>query len=150
MTPKHNQYGQNQHGNDRDRDDPILDACLSEVLGGQTPPDLSDRILAAFLAQSGATPADAHSAEALPAETLPAEAQPERGPRVVPEPLVPATLASGNGHVPPASAPQPLHTTTLRTEAPPSLSEQLRQRNRRMQWMALAAGLREQSSWTKW
>ena len=31
-----------------DRDDPILDVCLAEVLGGQQPPDLSARILAAW------------------------------------------------------------------------------------------------------
>jgi hypothetical protein len=31
-----------------DRDDPILDVCLEEVLGGQQPPDLSARILAAW------------------------------------------------------------------------------------------------------
>ena len=28
-----------------DRDDPILDAMLEEVLGGRTPPDLSARIM---------------------------------------------------------------------------------------------------------
>ena len=31
-----------------DQDDPILDACLAEVLGGKTPPDLSARILHAL------------------------------------------------------------------------------------------------------
>ena len=33
---------------DDDDRDPVLDACLSEVLGGVTPPDLSSRILAAW------------------------------------------------------------------------------------------------------
>ena len=31
-----------------DRDDPILDACLEEVLGGKRPPDLTERILRAM------------------------------------------------------------------------------------------------------
>lgn len=31
-----------------ERDDPILDACLEEVLGGRTPPDMTDRILRAL------------------------------------------------------------------------------------------------------
>ena len=30
---------------DAEHNDPILDACLSEVLGGHTPPDLTDRIV---------------------------------------------------------------------------------------------------------
>src|SRR5687768_5882712 len=35
-----------------DRDDPVLDACLDEVLGGRTPPDLTERILAAWNARN--------------------------------------------------------------------------------------------------
>ncbi len=41
-----------------DRDDRILDACLEEALGGQTPPDLTDRILHALATRpGGAAPA---------------------------------------------------------------------------------------------
>jgi hypothetical protein len=36
---------------DEDDRDPILDACLAEVVGGVTPPDLSDRILSAWKAR---------------------------------------------------------------------------------------------------
>ena len=31
-----------------ERDDPIIDACLEELLGGVTPPDLSERVLRAL------------------------------------------------------------------------------------------------------
>ena len=33
-------------------DDPIIDACLDEVLGGQAPPNLTDRILRAWLREA--------------------------------------------------------------------------------------------------
>lgn len=55
-----------------DRDDRILDACLEEVLGEQSPPDLSDRILNTLATRAG----NAASAR------LPGEA-----PRPVPVPL---------------------------------------------------------------
>jgi hypothetical protein len=43
-----------------DRDDPILDACLEEVLGGRKPPDLTDRILLALgRREAGAVGAEA-------------------------------------------------------------------------------------------
>jgi Protein of unknown function (DUF1549)/Protein of unknown function (DUF1553) len=43
----------------QDRDDSVLDACLEEILGGRTPPDLTARILEAIAARDGnrATPA---------------------------------------------------------------------------------------------
>src|SRR5262245_19125534 len=34
-----------EHVNPEGNDDPILDACLSEVLGGHAPPDLATRIV---------------------------------------------------------------------------------------------------------
>src|SRR5690349_18183775 len=40
-----------------DRDDRILDACLEEILGEQTPPDLSHRILHALAARAGSAAA---------------------------------------------------------------------------------------------
>ena len=46
------------------REDPFLDACLEEVLGGQTPPDLSGKIMAAWHSQARAadlTPASVES-----------------------------------------------------------------------------------------
>src|SRR6188768_1279409 len=39
-----------------DRDDPILDAMLEEVLGGRTPPDLSARIMQSLAIRGGASP----------------------------------------------------------------------------------------------
>jgi hypothetical protein len=148
MTPDHNSNRRGHNPRDPfDRDDPILDACLAEILGGETPPDLSDRILAAFLAQSGATASDDRSAQPRSTETLPTAPMPSRMPQVLPEPLAPAVLASGNGHLSvPAGAPRPLPNLALPAEALPaealpSLADQLRQHHRRMQWMGLAAGL---------
>jgi len=40
-----------------DRDDPIIDVCLEEVLGDATPPDLTSRIMQAWAVRSGAAPA---------------------------------------------------------------------------------------------
>src|SRR5438270_11590992 len=37
-----------------DRDDPILDACLAEVVGGRIPPDLTGRILQAWATRNPA------------------------------------------------------------------------------------------------
>jgi len=39
-----------------DRDDPILDAMLEEVLGGRTPPDLTARIMQSLAIRGGASP----------------------------------------------------------------------------------------------
>ena len=41
-------------------DDPILDACLDEVLGSRKPPDLSDRVLHAWSQRQSGSPAEAH------------------------------------------------------------------------------------------
>ena len=42
-----------------DRDDPLLDACLDEVLGGRRPPDLTARIMQA-LAERASANGNAH------------------------------------------------------------------------------------------
>src|SRR5262245_19228395 len=41
-----------------DHDDSVLDACLDEVLGGHTPPDLTARILRAWDSRGEATAAE--------------------------------------------------------------------------------------------
>jgi len=45
-----------------ERDDTLLDACLDEVLGGRTPPDLTARIVQAHAARRAVDPS------VLPAE----------------------------------------------------------------------------------
>lgn len=58
-----------------DRDDPILDVCLEETLGGKQPPDLSARILAAWHASqqrgssNGATAAPVPALRPIPLST---------------------------------------------------------------------------------
>jgi len=58
-----------------ERDDPLLEACLEEVLGGQRPPDLTERILGAWQAQGGRPAA----APARPIPLGPPVAVPPRG-----------------------------------------------------------------------
>lgn len=68
-------------------DDPILDACLAEVLGGQTPPDLSRRILSALKS-------DASHGESLDALS----AQPLLPPTCIglPAPILPSAIQKSN------------------------------------------------------
>ena len=63
-----------------DREDPVLDACLDEVLGGCTPPDLSARILRAL---------------SLRASQAPAQGIPHNSPPVLPH--ASAYVGNGNG-----------------------------------------------------
>lgn len=42
------------------RDDPIIDPCLEELLGGRTPPDLSQRILRRWAESNAASNAESH------------------------------------------------------------------------------------------
>jgi hypothetical protein len=54
-----------------DRDDRILDACLAEVLGGQHPPDLSDRILQMLATRATSEPTADASSSPRPARPMP-------------------------------------------------------------------------------
>ena len=66
-----------------DRDDPILEACLEEVLGGRTAPDLTARILAAMAARDASLAGSVSTIETGRIETA--------------EP-VPPPIAALNGH----------------------------------------------------
>jgi hypothetical protein len=84
-----------------DRDDPILDACLDEVLGGRTPPDLSARIIAAWQAQGAA--GQRREAGVSPVQTVTTQAGETPAPRVpaagpLPPPVVIPPAAPLNGH----------------------------------------------------
>jgi hypothetical protein len=89
-----------------DRDDPILDACLDEVLGGRTPPDLSPQILQALAAHHGSTAWDVEEDAKPQAQFSPpdvAEQSPE------PPPVVMPALRDRGGKVdmPQVALPQP-------------------------------------------
>jgi hypothetical protein len=94
-----------------DERDPILDACLDEVLAGRRPPDLTARILQAYAARG--------AAGALPGiESLPLPGPPIANAAPVPAPPVIApSVAASNGHLTPANG-QPV--VALRTSARPS------------------------------
>src|SRR5262245_42037860 len=62
-----------------DHDEPVLDACLDEVLGGRTPPDLTARILRAW-ASSGYNSEQPDGALPVPADLVHADDS------IVPEP----------------------------------------------------------------
>ncbi|ADB18407.1 protein of unknown function DUF1549 [Pirellula staleyi DSM 6068] len=86
-----------------DRDNPILDACLEEILADRTPPDLTARILQAWAAR-GASPKSSSSAgltnaagltsaagmSSMVAASLSASGQPIAPPLVAPPVSVPA------------------------------------------------------------
>src|SRR5689334_2347319 len=72
-----------------ERDDPILDAMLEEVLGGRTPPDLSARIMQS-LAIRGARPQLQHDPLNL--------AEPAAPPLPIRAAVDHASAASSNGH----------------------------------------------------
>lgn len=82
-----------------DREDPILDAMLEEVLGGRTPPDLSARIMQSLAIRGGASPVQRPQASGF--------AEPAAPPlplRAVVPPAVSAAASHGsngssNGHV---------------------------------------------------
>jgi len=91
------------------RDDPILDVCLEEVLGGVRPPDLTARIMQAW-AMRGGTPtsnqevppsATTHLADSLSSST-PSPSLPPIVPAASttdPSNLMPPTVASGTSSV---------------------------------------------------
>lgn len=56
-----------EDGLKREPDETVLDACLEEILGGQTPPDLSAQILAAHARQQAAAAGNGTSAPSSPA-----------------------------------------------------------------------------------
>jgi hypothetical protein len=74
-----------------DRDNPLLDACLDEVLGGRTPPDLTARILQAHAARR---PVDL---SVLP-PVLPGPAPGYRVELPAPPPVLAGANAASNGH----------------------------------------------------
>lgn len=73
-----------------DRDDPLLDACLEEILSGQSPPDLTQRIVKAWSASTGQTHADGNGSP------IPPPIQKENVPAEAPKPVVHLTKASSN------------------------------------------------------
>jgi hypothetical protein len=74
------------------RDEPLIDACLDEVLGGRTPPDLTERIMQAFAARGGQ-----HSQHSQANQT---GQWPQPAPPLAPPVLVAAdpSPAAANGH----------------------------------------------------
>ena len=73
-----------------DRDDPILEAFLAEVLGGQRPPDHSARILQTWQERHGAPSASANRPLPLPPHLLTGEpvAPPAPPVQISPQPLI--------------------------------------------------------------
>src|SRR5437762_2237190 len=63
-----------------DSDDPVLDACLDEVLAGRTPPDLTARILQAWAARPQAEQSAADKPPPLVFPLAPQEAIPAAPP----------------------------------------------------------------------
>ena len=109
----------------KDEHDPLLDACLEELLGGQTPPDLSERILRAV----AALPPRIHdSTSTLQAKATTALRETPGGPRrleLIDERFSPhqqTTRRSGSVGATPTSssapASSPVFPTTTRTTAP--------------------------------
>jgi hypothetical protein len=112
-----------------ERRDGMIDALLSEAVGGTTPPDLSDRILAACLARQNA-PAATAAQPPVPVAPRPV---------VLAPPAVPAPVsvpAARNGAVRPAPVAQPARADSE------SVATTIKSRRRRGRWaMALAATL---------
>lgn len=74
------------------RDDPILDVCLEQVLGGKSPPDLTARILAAWSREQGA-PGGTEGVQPPPVQTASPLGPAGTWSVVAPEP--PPIVASG-------------------------------------------------------
>lgn len=117
-----------------DDHDPILDALLSETLGGHTPPDLTARIMQAWAARGETAAADPHLQQALHGAPMP---PPLPGEASWLEPAAPPVVANGY-HQPLPS--QPVITPTATTVA--SIKRR-RTRKPRSHWLsaALAASL---------
>lgn len=150
-----------------EHDDPLLDSCLAELIGGQTPPDLSEQILAAWLRQrsiaSAASLINGHRAQpSAPMQPAPLP------PTAVPLPLVARTPMNamqvgmdpvGHGTPPgvrpvaPAGSAPMAPTTVVQSAAAekPSRATALvsadayaasvRRRKRQMRWVGLAASV---------
>ncbi len=90
-----------------EHNDPLVDVCLAELIGGQTPPDLSERILAAWLQQRTASVTTVASVSDV-APTVPTPA---------------ISLSASNGHAAtPLSAASPAPISVQPNHAPISLT----------------------------
>src|SRR4051794_12406488 len=106
-----------------DRDDPLLDACLDEILGGRRPPDLTTRILDAWSAR--------HHEQGAPGQFLPSVLPGSQD--SVPEP--PPVLLEVQRAV---DIPSPNGRPLVELGAIPSGAHRLRG-NSRATWMPLVA-----------
>ncbi|MGE0608834.1 MAG: DUF1549 domain-containing protein, partial [Pirellulales bacterium] len=148
--------------------DPVLDACLAELMGGQTPPDLSDQILAAWLQRrsqpqiaADSHTVDIHTANGHAAAPTPEVPQPSQDTQPIFASSTPVRLGTSPGVRPeapvtaelptnavPSLAPTVARSSSADTEAPASAAARLEQyqatrsrRRSRMRWLSIAAGL---------